>query len=339
MRLKTVVVTLLAALTAYSAYWYYMAENAESYLSARAEVWAQSGFELKFAKATVSGFPYRIVIALGEPHIKFRQGDILLDLRPDDLSIVVQPWTFDHALFFASKGSFTIGKEGPSANQARHWFSDGQASVRLIEGNIRRLSWEAKNVRLTTSGGVIVLNGPQFHIRKPDDADGPGSGLLEPAILNIAFSTGRIFLDGKEDEIELFDNLSLLATPRGQKGFSITRKGLQKWRDGGGTLELENLAVNWSDGGLSSTGSLTLDEELRPLGVLSLEVKDPLGFVLRLRRSGQFTESTLMRISQSVRAIVNEGKSRPLNSPLSLQSGTGHLGSHEIFTLSAVIGD
>jgi len=38
------------------------------------------------------------------------------------------------------------------------------------------------------------------------------------------------------------------------------------WRDGGGTLEIGNLAVNWGALDVTATATLTLDEQLQPLG-------------------------------------------------------------------------
>ena len=130
MPLRPVLTTLIGALAAYSGYWYYLSQNAQDYLREKARVWSQSGLDLEFGKVEVAGFPYRIMITLSEPKLTYTNGMVTFQVLPDDLSIMVQPWQFDHALFFASKGTLRFGKGRRLKKAELYEFSDLSASAK-----------------------------------------------------------------------------------------------------------------------------------------------------------------------------------------------------------------
>lgn len=336
MPLRPVLTILIGALAAYSGYWYYMSQNAEDYLRDRARIWSRSGLDLEFDKAEVAGFPYRLVITLSKPKITYTNGLVAFQVLPDDLSIVVQPWQFDHALIFASQGSLRFGKGRCLRNAERYEFSDLSASARMLDARLSNLSIEAEELRLTTRNQVIAMVTVQFHWRAAEPTAGSDGGLLEPPIAEIAFSAGQMLSVDKEKRTGIFKNLSVRMTPRGPANLSLTVGNLAQWRDGGGTLEIDALRADWPDGVVVASGSITLDEEMRPLGLMSLDIVNARAFASRLSSTGFLEESTLAAIRNGLQSEASQSASDDLTFSLSWQAGHAYLGSFEIATLDPI---
>lgn len=336
MPLRPVLTILIGALAAYTGYWYYMSQNAEDYLRNKARIWSQSGLDLEFDKAEVAGFPYRLMITLSKPKLTYTNGLVAFQVLPDDLSIVVQPWQFDHALFFASQGTLRFGK-GRRLRQAEHYeFSDLRASARMLDAGLNNLSIEVKELRLTTRNQEIAMLTARFHWRAAEPTAGSDGGLLEPPIAELAFSAGQMLSVDKEKRTGIFENLSVRMTPRGPADLSLTAANLAQWRDEGGTLEIDALKADWPDGGIVASGSITLDEEMRPLGLMSLDIMNVRAFASRLSSTGFFEESTLAAIRNGLHSGASQFTSDALTFSLSWQAGHAYLESFEIATLDPI---
>lgn len=336
MPLRPVLAVLIGALVAYSGYWYYMSQNAEDYLRDKARIWSQSGLNLEFDKVEVTGFPYRFVITLSKPKLTYTNGLVAFQALPDDLSIVVQPWQFDHALFFASQGTLRLGKGRRLRQAERYEFSDLSASARMLDARLSNLSIEAKELRLNTRNQVIAMLTVRFHWRVVEPTAGSDGGLLEPPIAELAFSAGQMLLVDKEKRTGIFENLSVRMTPRGRANLSLTAANLAQWRDEGGTLEIDALKADWPDGGVVASGSITLDEEMRPLGLMSLDIVNVRAFVSRLSSTGFFEESTLAAIRNGLQSGTSQFTSDALTFSLSWQAGHAYLESFEIAALDPI---
>jgi len=336
MPLRPVLTTLIGALAAYSGYWYYLSQNAEDYLRDKARVWSQSGLDFEFGKAEVAGFPYRIMITLSEPKLTYTNGVVTFQVLPDDLSIVVQPWQLDHALFFASKGTLRFGKGRRLKKAELYEFSDLSASAKMQDSRLSNLSIEAEDLRLTMRNQVIAMVTVQFHWRAAEPTAGSDGGLLEPPIAELAFSAGQMLSIDKEKRTGIFENLSLRMTPRGPTNLSLTAGNLEQWRDAGGTLEIDALKADWPDGAVVASGSITLDEEMRPLGLMSLHIVNVRAFASRLSSTGFLEESTLAAIRNGLQSGTSQFASDALTFSLSWQAGHAYLESFEIATLDPI---
>jgi hypothetical protein len=342
MPLKPVLTTLLSALAAYSGYWYYMSQSAEDYLRDKANTWSQAGLDFEFSDAEVSGFPYRLVITLSEPRLTYTNGLAAVHVRPDDLSIVVQPWQFEHALFFASQGTLRFRKGGSFRSAKRYEFSGASASVRMRDSGLDNLSIEAEELRMSTRNQGIAMVPVQFHWRAAEPSTGADGGLLEPPIAELAFSVGHMFLLDEERRAAIFANLSLRMTPRGPGNLAISAGSagdLARWRNEGGTLEIDGLKADWSDGSVAASGSFTLDEEMRPLGLMSLEVTNAGELVRRLGLTGLLADSTIRALRDGVQTIAGRGLTGISTVSLTWQAGHVYIGTFEIAALDPIIKD
>lgn len=336
MQLRPVLTVLIGALAAYSGYWYYMSQNAEDYLRDKARIWSRSGLNLEFDKAEVAGFPYRLVITLSKPKITYTNGIVAFQVLPDDLSIVVQPWQFDHALFFASQGTLRFGKDGRLSKAERHEFSDLSASARMQDARLTNLSIATAELRLTTRSQAIALVNVRFHWRVAEPTAGSGGGLLEPPIVELAFSASQMLSVDKKKRTGIFENLSVRMTPRGPANLSLTAGNFARWRDEGGTLEIDALKADWPDGAVVASGSIALDEKMRPLGLMSLNIINVRAFTSRLSSTGFLEESTLAALRNGLLSGASPFATDALTFSLSWQAGHAYLESFEIATLDPI---
>jgi len=62
-------------------------------------------------------------------------------------------------------------------------------------------------------------------------------------------------------------NASLFGPMPGSEPVSIVR-----WRDAGGTIELNSFRMRWGPLGIESTGTIALDADMRPIGALTADI-------------------------------------------------------------------
>ncbi len=97
------------------------------------------------------------------------------------------------------------------------------------------------------------------------------------------------------------------------------------WRDGGGSLEVKEGALNWGPLHLTSTATLALDDQLQPMGSGSAKVNGYQDTLDRLAASGVLTKSaaTVAKAMLSLLAGTGTGDSpSEIEVPLTLQYRT-----------------
>jgi len=102
---------------------------------------------------------------------------------------------------------------------------------------------------------------------------------------------------------------------------SLQKTDVGKWRDGGGTVELERFNITYGSLKLNSEGTLSLDKNLQPIGALSARI---IGYqeTIDALRNARIINSTQAFTARLVFAAMQ--KSSPLgpqlNVPISLQN-------------------
>jgi len=114
----------------------------------------------------------------------------------------------------------------------------------------------------------------------------------------------------------------------GPLGLGPAPQVLANWRDGGGNLRIETLALTWSALQLEATGRVSLDKALRPVGALQLQIAGLPTFLQALRKQGQTDRSVLSSYAAAVQGLARprsgkEGKW--VSVPLLLRDGRAYL--------------
>jgi hypothetical protein len=97
------------------------------------------------------------------------------------------------------------------------------------------------------------------------------------------------------------------------------------WRDGGGTLEIERLAVNWGPLDLTASATLALDEQLQPMGTGSAKVIGYVETLDALAAHGAISKSAAIAAKAVLSLLAHspeDGSPPDVEVPLTLQYRT-----------------
>jgi len=133
----------------------------------------------------------------------------------------------------------------------------------------------------------------------------------------------------------------LNATAHGRLPRPITRETLHAWRENGGELDVHRLAVDWAEVSLDGEGALTLDDELRPKGELTLAVRGLEPAIDALLEAGVMSERVAGYARMAVSALrqMDDSEDSAVTLPLRFREGKVHLGPVALWSLSPVLAD
>lgn len=275
--IRPIAIILLALLLAYSGYWFYLADRAGEYIEEHLAEWRRAGLDVRYADMAVRGFPYRLVLDFEGVRARMNGGPLDISLAAESLVAIAQPWNFRHVILETEQidgdlslagGALLDGLYGLSGPRSSiHLAADGSGRISLVTGEI---AWNGK-----AAGDSLA-----FHIRLParDARQEDRNSLMAPLMAEIS---AEVSLTGTASLA-----YSLDAALRGPASTGLAGPVLQSWRDAGGTLEVADIAAAGTFGRISAEGSLSLDEAMRPLGVLVVSAADAATLVQGLVAAG-----------------------------------------------------
>lgn len=304
-KLRAIVTTLILLALGYTALWYTVGFRTQKSMTATLSGWLDQGLSVKHSKITLSGFPYRLVLEVGDLAVRSRERG--LDVQAEKLVLISHLWTPDHWIAQASDVSVSLGR-GIVAFDEKFI----QASYRIHTGNrtaIKIDSAGASDMSLRSPGFVPQLDAWSLLLGK-DGGDGTvDGGLYQKRTLEFKF-----FAQLNDSSLDLTGGIS------GPGIRDWTQSQLGNWRDEGGLVELDTLT--WASGSTTVTanGDLTLDENFQPLGSAAINVSDWAAF----RKSMRDLE-------------ISVGNTPVSDTALMLQNGSAILGSQRILSLPRVV--
>lgn len=304
-KLRAIVTTLVLLALGYTALWYTVGFRTQKAMTATLSGWLDQGFAVNHGKITLSGFPYRIVLEVGDLNLRTRERGLAIEA--ENLTLISHLWTPDHWIAQASGFSANLGR-GIIAFEEDFV----QASYRIHAGDktvIKIDSAGADDMNLRSPAFVPQLEAWSLLLGKDNGESIDGGGLYEKRTLEFKFF-GQ-------------SGASTLDFAGGISGPSIqdwSKKHLATWRDEGGLVELD--ALSWSSDGATVTanGDVTLDENFKPLGSATINVSDWTGFRKSMKELG-----------------LSVGNAPVGDTALMLQNGAAILGSQQILSLPRVI--
>src|SRR5690606_19684738 len=115
------------------------------------------------------------------------------------------------------------------------------------------------------------------------------------------------------------------------------------WRDSGGVIEFETVALHWGALRLSGDGTLTLDKQYRPLGAMAGQIRGVDAGIDALVAAGKMTlddaaaaKAVLGMIAQQDPADGEPGEPY-LPLPLTAQDGRLSIGPVALFGLPSIL--
>lgn len=277
----------LAALSiAYVVFWLFMAGELRDGVARWSGERRAEGYTVLFSRLRISGFPLLLRLDLEQPGLGAPDGGI--------------PWTW----------------EGERAVAEMRPWSPGRVDIGLSGAHTLGLVVAGRPVTYTgTAGGltgVLALAGAwpssaEIHIRDLDlsTADGAERVVVKRADLTARRTVGKTSDDRgaaldvrlRAEDVRVPERLSLplgshlarLTVAAGLLG-SIPAgpwpQSLGTWRDAGGTVEVERLAIAYGPLSAQATGTVALDGNMQPIGAFTGKVQGFLETVDALSKRG-----------------------------------------------------
>ena len=316
--IRTVAGGLLLLTAAWTGWWFYVVHAAIGGFRDWAADRRAEGWDIGFARIESGGYP--LTVRLTVHHGGISAPGRLWSVASDALAISLRPWRFDRyrlesraAVEFTS-GALRGSRETPLTAQRLSGYYRRDDRHRLV----------LKAAQVTGPSGFaaerigISIARP---IEAPQDTRAPiltlraevvGAalpGLLPPPL---ASRFGAATLDATVSGPE----------PPGE-GSMLTR--LEAWRQGGGKIDVSELAMIWEELTLRGDGTVTVDEAMRPLAAFTIRVSGLEAAARRAEAAGLIDGSTRRSIELGGGLLSGGGDGR-VRFPVAIQDGVFYLG-------------
>ncbi|HEV8015490.1 MAG TPA: DUF2125 domain-containing protein [Stellaceae bacterium] len=251
----------LVALIAYAGYWQYMAGVLRDQLGPWAEARAAEGYLIHWDDAQIGGFPgsFRFDFT----NLSFGTlRPLPVAINAASASAWAMPWNLRHWEFTAPSGARVVEPSGTAGFDARRL--DGAVDV---EGRAAA----ALDITALDLAGLGIAQGlrigdAEAHVELPT---APPQNHTDTALglsLQVSQATLPVAVPGFGNTLSGFSFAGQIkgGLPAGPFVAALTR-----WRDDGGTIELQSLRLRWGSLLLDASGTLALDSALQPEGAFS----------------------------------------------------------------------
>ena len=258
------IVLLVTAVGGYTAFWFVVAGHIADGIGQWAESLRPHKLDLAWRAIRVGGFPLALRVELTDVVLTDQALAGPAQVRAPSLTANAQPWNFRRWRLAAPGGlGASLGPpEQPTARLAAQQASgsvainaDGSAAIRL------------ELVEPTADAGVrLAAKGADLRVTLPPH---PPQSHDEPAAqfgLDVHALTLPVVPAPLRNPL---DDIALRITVMGPVPAAPPRQAATAWRDAGGTLELEHLAVRWGGLAVNGSGTVALDDQLQPVASFS----------------------------------------------------------------------
>ncbi|HLB06124.1 MAG TPA: DUF2125 domain-containing protein [Alphaproteobacteria bacterium] len=331
----------LAALFAgYAVFWFVGAGKIEEGVEAWAEQQRAHGLTVELGEPRVRGFPARFTVVLDHPLL----ADPVEAWRATSERLRLSAWPW-------SPRRIELKTEGKGELAALNMVGSGEVFCRFEEavgeiaindeGKVYALDITGRNVsieQVADEGPITIASarvaGALERAGEADYQTRTGEATVELSGLRLPLGS-RVLLG---TEIESFD---LAATLLGPLPKGELADALAAWRDAGGTLVITRLDLAWGPLDLATSGTLSLDERMRPLGAFTADIAGYDKTIDELVAHDQIElgDAVIYKMAFAIlaRNADNEDKSLSrVRLPLTVQNGRFAAGTVELFEVPPI---
>jgi hypothetical protein len=308
---------LLATVAAsYTAFWFYHGSHLKGLIAEWAEARRAEGHAVAYTVDGTSGFPFSVEVGLKTVRLDVRRGDSeIWSLHAPELTVksgVFSPREISLDLpKSAQLGLSRPGLEGRLAKTAGTARID--LSLAAKTGTAVRLTLAEAQFAGTWRGTALAsplivgdARGSLLLASPPNPAE--ASVRLDLAVRDLRWPSNLTYSLGQD--LAMFDLSAKLSGPMAHGGEAFDT--LTRWRDAGGKVTIDRLAMKWGTSAFAGYGSFGMDENLQPSGSLVARVE---GFVPLV---DVLEEADLIRAADATLARLVIGRQMP-------RSGAGNL--------------
>ncbi|MEX2616831.1 MAG: DUF2125 domain-containing protein [Alphaproteobacteria bacterium] len=336
---KSVLIAVLASLSvaaAYSGYWYYARGLALEAVADWLDLRREEGYRVLHDPIRTEGFPFVIRVLLKEPSVA--APDEIWRWRGERLTLEAQPWNlYRYRLEFHGAQEIMLERDGApysitlesrEATAIAGFWRDGQpkaASVLLREVRVSGGpgDWRAEEVWMEATRPEFP---PATHTETALTLSVNGSGIEMPADFNAPLGRMIEMLRG---------DFRLLGVIRN----GPVEQAVEGWRRDGGTIEVPWLRAIWGRVDLRAQGGMALDEDWRPMGAFSANIRGYAAGMDALADTAVIEPKTAAMAKIGLALLAKrppEGGEPVLTVPVTAQSGQLYAGPVRIADLPRI---
>lgn len=257
---------------AYSGWWWFTA-NA---LTGQVNRWI-AGEQAKGAKITpmqvsVGGYPFAFALSLKDVSLTWPSG---FGFSSQSLKLRNRPWAL-RSFRVAATGGFEVAL--PAGTTRPPMVFDGETlrghasfadtampvAMDLKADTVSASSTSAENA---PPNRELTVTNVEFDGKRPVTAPAADTDISYDLSLKLAGVSARV-LDGNPLGSKI-DQAALHVQLLGKPPATWDEAGIKAWREAGGTVNLNSLALQWGQLALSGNGTVALDKDMQPEGAFT----------------------------------------------------------------------
>lgn len=259
------IVLLLVLFGAYAAYWWIVAGRIENGIAAWAQSIGAKKVDVSWRRLRVTGFPLAFRIEIDAALLRDRGVSPAPELRIPALDGTARFWDFADWRLAAVRGLSAdlagAGRRPPlrlaaqAATGAVTLGAAGGAKLWLTLGHADAEAGGRVEVKSADAWIVLPATAPRTH--------------TDPS-LGLALALRQVHLPAAPPVLgDTIEEAAFGITVKGALPDGPLARAVAAWRDQGGTIEFDNLHLDWGGVGASANGTLALDRTLQPIGAFS----------------------------------------------------------------------
>jgi hypothetical protein len=250
-------------LAGYGGYWAITAQRLQAGLEPWAEARRAEGYGVRWQEATVTGFPLAFRIEVSDASFTGMRPEHYRATAPR-LFLETRPWDLRHWHATAPDGAIFDTEQITGAAKS----AEGDIATRTAEGTLVAL--HAQDIAGHQAAAALRIGDARLRLTLPPKAPADHRDTALAARLDLEDVTLPAKVPAVGDKIAL---LSFDALLKGRIPAGKLPEALAAWRDDGGTVELQQGALQWGALAVTATGTMALDEALQPEGALNATIR------------------------------------------------------------------
>ncbi|HTZ79149.1 MAG TPA: DUF2125 domain-containing protein [Stellaceae bacterium] len=328
--LLVAVALLLLAGGGMSALWFWSAHRIPAEIAAWAQRERQAGASVNWQSLSVGGFPLRLRVSLAGVTYGRSAGPPLYTATAPRLDGSAWIWNWGRWTISAPEGA-ALAVPASDLRPALDARAADVTGAVTVSGDGTDLAFTATGVAgsgfeaATTAVHLVLPAAPAGNHLESD-------GTLAVDVLHLSLpaevpALGRVI-----------DEVSARATLKGVIPAGPTPEALARWRDDGGTLELQLTRLVWGPLQANADGTLALDQQLQPEGAMRATIVGPGAIPDAMVASGAMrpNDGQLAKIALGLMSKPGANGTPQVTLPARVQNGNLYLGPARLLAMPRI---
>ncbi len=320
----------------YAAFWFVAANAAQAAVTDWVAARQAEGFEVATESVSVSGFPGNILIQIDGLELARPDHALAWRWRTEVLQASVKP-TDSRQLLMRIGGESSLAYRSEIGETTIAIRAQGMAVQvqRNDDRTFQSIALDTTGLSLADGAGGEPTTARRLQIRATW-GDGPGT-VPDGTQFSVRFDSLLMPQHTRGplgNTMEIFQaNLEL----KGAIGSTDLPVALAAWRDGEGAMIVEESQVRWGSLDMSGRGGFTLDDQLRPKGSASVQIRGYAITIDAFHAAGRLDDEERKSIESITAFIGQRGPMANIGLQLRAEDGLVYVGPVSLGTVQPVI--